>query len=90
MPLMRRGRCIFCVVDGPRGQVRGLAYSMLRRPGDEVPQLGFEFLLLRDEQTQAWSPLGVGADVYSITGVRLDIRPVRMAAPLFVPWSAAS
>lgn len=77
------------LVDGPRGQVRGLAYSMLKRPGDERPQLGFEFALRRDEQTQAWSPLGVGTDTYSITGVRLDINPVRVAAPLFVPWANA-
>ena len=75
------------LVDGPRGQVRGLAHSRLHRPGDDKPDLGFEFILRRDEHTQAWSPLGVGTGVYCIHSVRLDIAPVRMASPLFTPWA---
>lgn len=75
------------LVDGPRAEVRGLAHSMVRRPGDDKPDLAFEFSLRRDERTRAWSPLGVGADAYSIADVRLDIQPVRMATPLFTAWS---
>ena len=75
------------VVDGPRAEVRGLAHSAIRRPGDERPDLAFEFILRRDERTRAWSPLGIGADAYAIADVRLDIQPVRMASPLYTDWS---
>ena len=74
------------VVDGPRPEVRGLAHSAIRRPGDDQPDLAFEFILQRDERTRAWSPLGIGADAYAIADVRLDIEPVRMATPLFTAW----
>lgn len=78
------------LVDGPRPEVRGLAHSAVPRPGDARPDLAFEFILRRDDRTRAWSPLGVGADTYSITDVCLDIEPVRMASPLFQPWATGT
>ena len=75
------------LVDGPQAQVRGLAYSALQRPGDNRPDLGFEFILSRDEHTRAWAPLGTGGDPYTIERVRLDIRPVRLPLPLLRDWA---
>ncbi len=74
------------LVDGPKAQVRGLAFSALQRPGDARPDLGFEFILTRDEHTRAWSPSGTGGDPYTIERVRLNIRPVRLALPLLRQW----
>jgi cyanophycinase len=74
------------LVDGPKAQVRGLAFSAIQRPGDSRPDLGFEFILTRDEHTRAWAPLGTGGDPYTIERVRLDIRPVRLTLPLVREW----
>jgi len=75
------------LVDGPKQQVRGLAYTPLPRPGDGRPNLGFEFILTRDEHTRAWAPVGTGGDPYTIERVRLDIRPVRVPLPMLRDWS---
>ncbi len=75
------------LVDGPKPQVRGLAYSALARPGDARRDLGFEFVLTRDEHTRAWAPLGTGGDPYTIERVRLDIRPVRVPQPFVRDWT---
>lgn len=75
------------LVDGPKQQVRGLAYTPLLRPGDGRRDLGFEFILTRDEHTRAWAPVGTGGDPYTIERVRLDIRPVRVPQPLLRDWS---
>jgi cyanophycinase len=75
------------LVDGPKQQVRGLAYTPLSRPGDGRRDLGFEFILTRDEHTRAWAPVGTGGDPYTIERVRLDIRPVRVPLPMLRDWS---
>lgn len=75
------------LVDGPKQQVRGLAYTPLPRPGDGRRDLGFEFILTRDEHTRAWAPVGTGGDPYTIERVRLDIRPVRVPLPMLRDWS---
>ncbi len=75
------------LVDGPKPQVRGLAHSAIPRPGDTRPDLGFEFILTRDEHTRAWAPLGTGGDPYTIERVRLDIRPVRIPQPMVRDWA---
>ncbi|MFN5701905.1 MAG: cyanophycinase [Betaproteobacteria bacterium] len=75
------------LVDGPKQQVRGLAYTPLSRPGDGRRDLGFEFILTRDEHTRAWAPVGPGGDPYTIERVRLDIRPVRVPLPMLRDWS---
>ena len=75
------------LVDGPKQQVRGLAYTPLPRPGDARRNLGFEFVLTRDEFTRAWAPSGTGGDPYTIERVRLDIRPVRVPQPFLQDWA---
>lgn len=71
------------LVDSPRSEVRGLAFDALAGDGSAKPALGFEWIFSRGADTSAWN---VG-DAYSITGVRLEVRPVRMARPLFSPWT---
>lgn len=70
------------LVDSPRSEVRGLAFDALAPGRDERDDLGFEWILSRGADTSAWN---VG-DAYTVAGVRLEVRPVRMARPLFTPW----
>ncbi len=70
------------LVDSPRDEVRGLSFDALAPAGSRRAQLGFEWVLSRDAATRAWNV----DDAYSVAGVRLAVRPVRMASPLFGPW----
>ncbi|RPI16608.1 MAG: cyanophycinase [Lysobacterales bacterium] len=78
-------RAMTIAVDGP-GEVRGLAYDA--RPDAAPPNdLGFEFRFRRDALTAGWYSSASGTDAYTLAGVRLDVAPVRLARPLYAPWS---
>ena len=47
------------------------------------PVDGFEFTFTRDEQSIAWYTERYGGDDYTIVNIRLDIRPIRIAGPLY-------
>jgi cyanophycinase len=74
------------LVDGQHTEVRGLAFSTVRRPQDSTPDLGFEFRLRRDGHTQAWAAFGLGSVGYTVSRVRLDVEPVRLPQPLYRSW----
>lgn len=63
-------------------EVVGLAFDPT--PGTANPRLGFEFRLSRTPATIAWSD-PVGGKV-TVSGISLDVLPVRMAEPLYRPW----
>jgi cyanophycinase len=70
------------LVDSPRAEVRGLAFDALAAADAPQADLGFEWIFSRGADTSAWN---VG-DAYTVAGVKLEVRPVRMARPLFTPW----
>lgn len=65
--------------EGPGRAARGLAW----RPGQA---LGFEWLFSADGRTRAWG--GPTRDDHTIDALRLDIRPVRLADPVYRDWPA--
>lgn len=69
------------LLDGAAAEVRGLAYRANPKPGDRVPDLGFEFRLYRAPGLMGWRD---GED-YTVLGARLDVIPVRVAKPLYTP-----
>ncbi|MCY4744871.1 cyanophycinase [Pelomonas sp. UHG3] len=73
------------LLDTRSPEVRGLAYRVRPRPGDLAPELGFEFRLYKGPGTVGWFSNALGGDDYTVLKVRLDVTPVRMAAPLFTP-----
>ncbi|RZJ11726.1 MAG: cyanophycinase [Rubrivivax sp.] len=73
------------LLDNRSPEVRGLAYRVRPRPGDLSPDLGFEFRLYKGPGTVGWFSNALGSDDYTVLKVRLDVTPVRMAAPLFTP-----
>lgn len=66
------------VLDGKAGRVRGIAFG---RPGGS--DIGFEFQLERGPGTRGWFTSDPAA--YTVLDVRLSVRPVRMATPLYEP-----
>lgn len=65
--------------------IGGATYRVRPRPGDLSPELGFEFRLYKGPGTMGWFSNALGGDDYTVLKVRLDVTPVRMAAPLFTP-----
>ena len=47
------------------------------------PVDGFEFKFTRDDESVAWYTEMYGGDDYTIVNIRLDIRPIRIAGPLY-------
>lgn len=76
------------LLDGRAPEVRGLAYRAQPRPGDLLPDLGFEFRLYKGPGLVGWFSGALGGEDYTVLKARLDIIPVRMASPLFTPLVA--
>jgi cyanophycinase len=83
-------RALTQLVDGPRDHIRGIAFDLEQFPdavvADPAPELGFEFILRRDERTRGWDSAGLDDNDYSIFDARLDVRPVRLKTPFYQAW----
>jgi cyanophycinase len=53
-----------------------------------APDIGFEFRLHRGPGLVGWRGAGLGNEDYTVLGARLDVIPVRVANPLFMPLAA--
>jgi cyanophycinase len=72
------------LVDGPSAVVRGLAYDA--GPDAAPPRdLGFEFRFSRTPETIGWYASVNDIESYTVANVRLDVEPVKVAQPLYVP-----
>jgi len=47
------------------------------------PVDGFEFKFTRDDESVAWYTETYGGDDFTVVNIRLDIRPIRIAGPLY-------
>lgn len=86
-------RALSQLVDGPYDHVKGITFDL---PGtsadgdpasaDPAPDMGFEFVLRRDERTHGWDSAGLDGKDYSVFDARLDVRPVRIKTPIIQAW----
>ncbi|MFZ6819582.1 cyanophycinase [Undibacterium sp. Ji22W] len=79
-------RALSQLVDGNQDHVTGFAFDVVPMANDPAPNLGFEFVLRRDERTRAWESTGIDGKDYSVFDARLDVRPIRITTPLFKAW----
>ena len=79
-------RALAQLVDGRDEVVKGLAFDATPRASDPFPDMGFEFTLRRDAKTRGWYSGADGAEDYSVFNARLDVRPIRMANPIYKAW----
>jgi len=75
------------LIDARYDEVRGLAFDPRPVPNDPLAALGFEFRLYKTPGALGWySETSAGED-YTVHRLGLDVAPVRLALPLYQPWS---
>ncbi|MCA3057367.1 MAG: cyanophycinase [Rhodocyclaceae bacterium] len=83
------------LLDSPAAETRGIAFSAGRVGGSptttsiEAEDVGFEFRLFKTASTIGYFTSKLGGEDYSILRMGLDIVPVLMAKPLYMPLSTA-
>lgn len=75
------------LLDAQYTELRGLAFDPRPRAGDALAALGFEFRLYRGPGSHGWYSDAHGGEDYTVQDLRLDVRPVRMAQPMYTPWA---
>ena len=75
------------LIDSPALETRGIAFSVAKSGSGATARaaLGFEFRLYKSEGTHGYFHSAGGAEHYSVINLRLDLAPVKMASPLYVP-----
>jgi len=69
------------LMESIHGKAIGLAFDGVQARRQSVD--GFEFRFSRDDDSLGWYTESQGGDDYTIVNVRLDIRPIRIAGPLY-------
>jgi cyanophycinase len=74
------------LIDSVQKEVRGLTYDAKAPAIHPLADLGFSFRLYKGPGSMGWYSDDMGSDEYTVSGLYLDIAPVRMARPVFTPW----
>lgn len=69
------------LMDNIHSEAIGLAFDGIE--ARKHPVDGFEFKFIRDDESVAWYTEAYGGDDYTVLKIRLDIRPIRIAGPLY-------
>lgn len=75
------------LIDSQLKEVRGFSFDPKAPANDPLADQGFVFRLYKGRDTLGWYADELGADEYTVANVYLDILPVRMSRPLYVPWA---
>ena len=75
------------LIDGSFAEVRGIAFHPRPAAGDPLAALGFEFVLRKGPGSLGWTTEAGGGEDYSVRDLRLQVRPIRMAQPMYGPWA---
>jgi cyanophycinase len=78
------------LLDSPAIEVRGLAYEPPTAARNRSARLGFEFRLYKAPGLTGWFSGALGGEDYTVLNARLDVMPVTMAHPLYVPLAPSS
>ncbi len=76
------------LIDASYTEVRGLSFDPRGAAGDALATLGFEWRLYKAPGSIGWTSPEGGDEDYTVHRLGLDVRPVRMAQPLYGPWPA--
>ena len=69
------------LIQGRKSEAIGLAFDGAAARQQSTP--GFEFRFYRGDDSAGWSTGAFGGETYTVTNIRLDVRPVQIAGPLY-------
>ena len=69
------------LIDNKENEAIGLAFSGL--DARDQPSDGFEFKFYRGADSMGWYTEDYGGEDYTVLNIHLDIRPIRIAGPLY-------
>ena len=69
------------LIQGRKDEAIGLAFDGAAARLQSTP--GFEFRFYRGADSAGWSTGAFGGETYTVTNIRLDVRPVQIAGPLY-------
>ncbi len=75
------------LIDSKQSEARGLAFDPKSTPHEGVSDMGFAFRLYKGKDSIGWYSDELGGEEYTVANLYLDIQPVRIARPMFTPWT---
>ena len=75
------------LIDASYAEVRGIAFHPQPAAADALGALGFEFVLRKGPGSMGWTTEAGGGEDYTVRDLHLQVRPIRMAQPMFTPWA---
>lgn len=75
------------LIDATYDELRGIAFDPRPAPGDTLAALGYEFRLYKGAGSVGWYSDASGGEDYTVRDLRLDLRPIRLAQPMYTPWT---
>ena len=75
------------LIDSKQSEARGLAFDPKSSPHEGVSDMGFAFRLYKGKDSIGWYSDELGGEEYTVANLYLDIQPVRIARPMFTPWT---
>ncbi len=75
------------LIDSNRAEVRGIAFDPRAPQDDPKARLGFAFRVYKGPGSIGWYNEDFGGEDYTVLNVYLDIAPIRMAEPMYTPWT---
>lgn len=73
------------LIDNSQQQVIGLAFGDEPPPANAKNRTGFEFKFTKVAESVGYYSGASGAESTTVLNVRMDVRPVQMAQPLYLP-----
>lgn len=78
------------LIDSNRAEVRGIAFDPRAAAKDPKARQGFSFRVYKGPGSVGWYNEDFGGEDYTILNLYLDIAPIRMADPMYTPWTPAA
>jgi cyanophycinase len=75
------------LIDNRQREAIGLAFDAHPAKGEKDPGLAFEFRLRKGADSLGYFTGAFGGEDYTVINIELDVTPVRMAKPLYRPWT---
>ncbi len=75
------------LIDNNQREVVGLAFGA---PNQPQPELGWEFRFRKSAKSVGWYSGAFGGEDYTVTNILLDITPITLRQPLYLPLAATS